>query len=119
MIAALAFLRSPVTKYVALALAVMAGVAWIQKGAADKATMVAEAQCQETFTERVAVEVTRQTQVAETVLEEARERAVLSENEVAELQERADELLSQLREQGASGTCPLDADTVRRLRDIN
>lgn len=116
MIAVLEVLRSPVTKYVAFALAVLAAVAWLRADAANQATMVAEAECQETFTERVEIEVARQAAVTETVLEEARERAVLSENEVAELQERADGLLEQLRAQG--GSCPLDPDTVRSLRDI-
>ena len=118
MIGVLGLLRSPVTKYVAFALAVLAAIAWLRADAADQATMVAQAECQQTFSERVDAEVSRQVRVTETVLKEAQRRAVLTESEVAALQERADELLGELRARGQADSCPLDTDTIRRLRDI-
>lgn len=118
MIGALGLLRSPVTKYVAFALAVLLAVAWIREDAASQARSLAQAKCQETFTERVDAEVKRQTDVAETVLEEAQSRAEASEQEVAELREKADALLAELQSNGMADSCLLDDDTIRRLREI-
>lgn len=113
---AIGFFRSPVGQWVGIALAVLAFISWQRHDAARDATVQAREECRIEAQERTTEEVERQRQIAETVLQEARDRQAITEAELAELQERADELLAELRESG--GTCPLDPDTLRRLRDI-
>ncbi len=115
-VAIIRFVTSPVGKYVGIALAVLAFVAWQRHDAASDARAVAEAECQAEVQERTTAEIQRQRQVAERVLEEARRRAAITEAELAELQERADALVAELAESNTS--CPLDLDTLRRLREI-
>ena len=117
MIGLIRFATSPVGKYIGIALAVLAFIAYIRHDAAQQATLEAQETCRVEVQERTNAEIERQRQVAETVLQEARERQAITEAELATLQERADELLAEIAESG--GTCPLDADTLRRLRDIN
>lgn len=109
-------LASPVAKWVGIALAVLAFIAWQRNDAAREAILEARAECRIEVQERTEAETERQRQVAETVLEEARQRQAITEAELADLREKADELLRELRESGS--TCPLDPDTLRRLRDI-
>lgn len=109
-------LTSPVAKWVGIALAVLAFIAWQRHDAAQDATVEAREECRIEVQERTEAEIERQRRIAETVLREARQRQAITEAELAELQERADELLQELRESG--GTCPLDPDTLRRLRGI-
>jgi len=114
----LGILGSPVTRYVGIALAVLAFISWQRHDAASEARMLAEIECRDTFEERVDTEVERQRQVTETVLERAQEQLERSEQEATRLQEEADALLQELEERGEGGRCPLDADTRRRLLDI-
>lgn len=114
----LALIGSPVFRYVSIVLVVLAGIAWIRNDAAEEARLVAEAECRATVQARVDAELERQRQVAETVLEQARQRLLLSEAEAARLQEEANALLEELQARGESGQCPLDPDTRRRLLNI-
>lgn len=115
-VAILRFVTSPVGKWVGIALAVLAFIAWQRHDAAQEAVAEAREECRIEVQERTQEEVERQRRVAETVLAEAREREAITQAELEQLQERADELLAQLRESGDA--CPLDPDTIRRLREI-
>lgn len=110
------FMGSPVAKWVGIALAVLAFISWQRHDAARDATVKAREECRIKVQERTEAEVERQRRSAETVLEEARRRQAITETELAELKDRANALLRELRKSG--GTCPLDPDTLRRLRDI-
>lgn len=116
MIAAIKFITSPVGKWIGIALVVLAFIAWQRNDAAHEATMEAREQCRVEVEERTNEEIERQRTIAEQILADAMERQTISEEENQRLREMADELTQQLRESGA--TCPLDPDTLRRLRDI-
>lgn len=114
----LSLIGSPVSRYVAIVMVLLAGIAWIRNDAAEKARLVAEEECRATVQARVDAELERQHHVAETVLEQAKQRLLLSEAEAARLQEEANALLEELQARGENGQCPLDPDTRRRLLNI-
>lgn len=118
MIWALGALGSPVSRYIGIALAVLAFISWQRHDAASGARAEAEAKCKVVFEERVSREVERQSQATETVLERARERLERSEQEKTRLREEANGLLQELENRGESGRCPLDDNTRRRLLNI-
>lgn len=112
----LALIASPVFRYAALALAVVAGLSWLRHDAAMDATVAAEAKCAADTQAALLVERDRQAQVARDVLAAAEKRAAEAEREAETLRGKADDLVRELA--GSSASCRLSDDVVRRLRDI-
>lgn len=112
----LALIASPVTRYVALALALVAGVSWLRSDAAHDARVEAVAECAANNLKALQAERERQAQVRRDALAAAEKRAAQAEREAADLKERADALVKDLA--GSPGSCRLSDDVVRRLRGI-
>ncbi len=112
----LALLTSPVAKYVGIALAVLAFIAYQRHDAASDARMKAEVQCRAEVEERTAAELDRQRTVAETVLQKARDRQAITEKELAELRSEADVLLSEMGD--SRDSCRLSGELLNKLRAI-
>lgn len=107
---------SPVFRYAAVGFLVVAFIVWQRHDAAREAALVARAQCVADADEAARKERERLKRANLATLREADERAKRAETEIAELREKTDAVISDLRDKGDS--CPVPDDIVRRLLDI-
>ena len=112
----LALFTSPVARYAALALVVVAGLSWLRSDAAHDARVEAQAECAANNLAALQAERERQEKVRKDVLAAAEKRAVAAEREAANLRERADALVKDLA--GSANSCRLSDDVVQRLLGI-
>lgn len=112
----LAWLTSPVVRYIAIGVAVIGFVSWQRHDAAHDAKMAAEAQCVQDALDAAAAERDRLQRAMEETLAEAERSRIEAEREVAQLRETANGLLEELESSGQS--CPIPGDLLRRLRGI-
>lgn len=112
----LALVSSPVFRYAALALALVAGLSWLRSDAAHDARVEAQAECAANNLAALQAERERQEKVRKDVLAAAEKRAAAAEREAENLREKADALVKDLA--GSENSCRLSDDVVQRLRGI-
>ena len=112
----IAALVSPVARYILVGVAVLGFISWQRHEAAENARRIAEVKCVEDAQAAAAAERDRLERAIQETLAEAERFRIRSAQEIAQLRERANGLLEQIRESG--NACPIPDDVLRRLRDI-
>lgn len=108
----LAFITSPLGRWVLIGLAFLAWTAYQRDQAADRARQ----ECQAEQLQKTVDELQRQRDAARQALEEAEKRARETEQEMQQLETARDQIVDQLENAGDS--CRVPDSAIERLRNI-
>ena len=108
----LAFITSPLGRWVLIGLAFLAWTAYQRDQAADRARQ----ECQAEQLQKTVDELQRQRDAAKEALEEAEKRAQQTEQEMQQLEAARDQIVDQLENAGDS--CRVPDSAIERLRNI-
>ena len=108
----LAFVTSPLGRWVLIGLAFLAWTAYQRDQAADRARQ----ECQAEQLQKTVDELQRQRDAAQQALEEAEKRARETEQEMQQLEAARDQIVDQLENAGDS--CRVPDSAIERLRNI-
>lgn len=108
----IAFVTSPLGRWVVIGLAFLAWTAYQRDQAADRARQ----ECQAEQLQKTVDELERQRDAAREALEEAEKRQRQTEAEMQELEDARDQIVDQLENAGDS--CRIPDSAIERLRDI-